>query len=51
MAYGELVQRLRVATGAKLQKWPRDAAENYGPWFLYGLFFVILVWEEVWEVR
>ena len=50
MAYGELVQRLRIATGANLRKWPRDEMETWGPWFLYGLFYVILVWEQVWEV-
>ena len=50
MAYGELVQRARIAMGANLQKWPRDEMETWGPWFLYGLFYVILVWEQVWEV-
>ena len=24
--------------------------ETYGPWFLYGLFYIILVWEQVWEL-
>ena len=26
------------------------AGEQYGPWFLYGLFAAILVWEEVWDL-
>ena len=50
MIYGELVQRLRKATGAKLRRWPKESIEAWGPWFLYGLFFGILVWERVWEL-
>lgn len=41
---GEIVQRWREATGAKLLKWPRDALERWGGWFLFGLFAAILVW-------
>ena len=47
MAYGELVQRWRLATGARLRRWPSDALDRYGAWFLYALFAAILVWEEV----
>ncbi len=25
--------------------------DQWGPWFLYGLFFAILVWEEVWTLN
>eukprot|EP00884_Botryococcus_braunii_P003593 jgi/Botrbrau1/13234/Bobra.0199s0007.1 len=50
MIYGELVQKWRVASGAVLQKWPRQKMEEWGPWFLYGLFFSILIWEEVWDL-
>ncbi|MEW5308688.1 MAG: hypothetical protein WDW38_000627 [Sanguina aurantia] len=50
MIYGELVQRWRLSKGAKLMKWPREAADLYGPWFLFGLFAAILVWEEVWDL-
>ena len=47
MIYGEVVQRWRLSRGAKLLKWPRAAMEQWGGWFLTGLFAVILVWEEV----
>ncbi|KXZ56033.1 hypothetical protein GPECTOR_2g1585 [Gonium pectorale] len=53
MIYGELVQRWRTSPAggsAKLRKWPREAAERYGPPFLFGLFAAILVWEEVWDL-
>lgn len=50
MIYGEIVQRWRMSQGAKLMKWPRDAMESYGGWFLFGLFAGILVWEEVWDL-
>jgi len=26
------------------------AVESWGPWFLWALFAVILVWEEVWDL-
>lgn len=38
MIYGELVQRWRMSTGAKLLKWPRELLDRYGPWFLFWLF-------------
>ncbi|GAB4815576.1 hypothetical protein N2152v2_002622 [Parachlorella kessleri] len=50
MIYGELVQRWRLATGAKLMKWPKEVMEDYGPWFLFSLFYAILIWEEVWDL-
>ena len=50
MIYGELVQSLRKATGAKLLKWPKAEMDMYGSWFLFSLFAVILVWEEVWDL-
>ena len=50
MIYGELVQRWRESNGVKLLKWPREQLEKYGPWFLFGLFAAILVWEEVWDL-
>ena len=50
MIYGELVQRWQQSTGAKFLKWPREAFERYGPWFLFSLFGAILVWEEVWDL-
>ena len=27
-----------------------NAAAFWGPWFLWGLFAAILVWEEVWDL-
>lgn len=50
MIYGEVVQRWRLAQGAVLAKWPRESIEGWGPWFLFALFAVILVWEEVWQL-
>ena len=44
MIYGEIVQRWRESRGARLLKWPRDALERWGGWFLFGLFAAILVW-------
>ena len=50
MIYGELVQAWRKSSGAKLMKWPRETMDKWGAWFLYGMFAVILVWEEVWDL-
>ena len=50
MIYGTLVENFRKATGAKLLKWPREAMDKYGAWFLFWLFAGILVWEEVWDL-
>lgn len=50
MIYGELVQKLRVATGATMMKWPKETMEKYGAWFLFWMFASILVWEEVWNL-
>lgn len=30
---------------------PQTAVEAWGPWFLYGLFYGILVWEECWNLN
>ena len=50
MIYGEIVQRWRVASGAVLQKWPTEVTK-YGGWFLYILFLLILMWEELWKLE
>ncbi|KAI8465837.1 MAG: cyclic nucleotide-binding protein [Monoraphidium minutum] len=50
MIYGEIVQRWRESSGVTLKKWPRDAMEKWGGWFLWGLFAAILIWEEVWDL-
>ncbi|CAE7496982.1 tyrR [Symbiodinium natans] len=51
MIYGEVVQRWRLGQGAVLQKWPTRQLEDYGPWFLFLLFFGILLWEELWVLE
>lgn len=50
MIYGELVQRLRISSGAKLMKWPKEVMDKWGYAFLFWLFAGILVWEEVWDL-
>ena len=51
MIFGEIAQKGRqMIDKTPLKKWPRDSIEKWGPWFLYALFFVILVWERVWEL-
>jgi transcriptional regulator with AAA-type ATPase domain/NAD-dependent dihydropyrimidine dehydrogenase PreA subunit len=52
MIYGEVTQKLRQwLFPGQLQPWPRQAAERWGGWFLFGLFALILVWEEVWNLE
>jgi polyferredoxin len=50
MIYGEIVQRWQTSRGVKLMKWPRDILDRWGAWFLFGLFALILVWEECWDL-
>ena len=50
MIYGELVQRWRLGTGAKLMKWPKEQLDRWGQWFLFTSFAGILIWEEVWDL-
>lgn len=35
----------------QLKKWPREKAEKWGGWFLYGLFTLIFLWEELWHLE
>jgi transcriptional regulator with AAA-type ATPase domain/NAD-dependent dihydropyrimidine dehydrogenase PreA subunit len=52
MIYGEVTQKLsQWLFPGKLQQWPRQAAERWGGWFLFGLFALILIWEEVWDLQ
>ncbi|MFN5516092.1 MAG: cyclic nucleotide-binding domain-containing protein [Cyanobacteriota bacterium] len=52
MIYGEITQKLRLwLIPQPLQKWPRPQAEAYGGWFLFGLFALILLWEELWHLQ
>jgi transcriptional regulator with AAA-type ATPase domain/NAD-dependent dihydropyrimidine dehydrogenase PreA subunit len=52
MIYGELVQKLSLQWFPRqLRSWQRQEAERYGGWFLFGLFALILLWEELWNLE
>jgi transcriptional regulator with AAA-type ATPase domain/NAD-dependent dihydropyrimidine dehydrogenase PreA subunit len=52
MIYGEITQKLSLwLFPNKLKKWPRESAEKWGGWFLFGLFALILLWEELWDLE
>lgn len=52
MIYGELVQWISLKVWPRsLLPWPRAAAERWGGWFLFGLFALILLWEELWNLE
>ncbi|MBF2097970.1 MAG: sigma 54-interacting transcriptional regulator [Gloeomargaritaceae cyanobacterium C42_A2020_066] len=52
MIYGELAQRLSLWIYPRaLGRWPRQVAERWGGWCLYGLFTAILLWEELWHLE
>jgi len=52
MIYGELVQKLSLKWFPRqLRSWPRQEAERVGGWFLFGLFALILLWEELWDLE
>lgn len=52
MIYGEVVQKLSLwLVPRQLKSWPRQAAEQWGGWFLYGLFMLIFLWEELWNLE
>lgn len=52
MIYGELVQNLSLKWFPRqLRAWPRQQAEKWGGWFLFGLFTLILLWEELWNLE
>ena len=48
MACGEKVQVQVAANGVTLRSWPHDKMDRFGGLFLVGLFFFILLWEELW---
>lgn len=51
MIYGEVAQKLSLwLFPRQLLSWPRPAAEKWGGWFLFGLFALILLWEELWDL-
>ncbi|MFM2312465.1 MAG: hypothetical protein RLZZ04_1741 [Cyanobacteriota bacterium] len=52
MIYGEITQKLSLMLWPRsLKKWPRQTAEQWGGWFLFGLFALILLWEELWDLE
>ncbi|MEL6259934.1 MAG: cyclic nucleotide-binding domain-containing protein [Cyanobacteria bacterium J06626_6] len=52
MIYGEVAQRLSLKVWPRrLQGWPREWAERWGGWILYGGFALILFWEELWNLE
>ncbi|MBV8882656.1 MAG: cyclic nucleotide-binding domain-containing protein, partial [Chroococcidiopsidaceae cyanobacterium CP_BM_RX_35] len=52
MIYGELTQKLSLWLWPRqLQRWPREQAEKWGGWFLFGLFALIFLWEELWNLE
>lgn len=52
MIYGEITQKLSlILFPRQLKKWPRNMAEPWGGWFLFGLFALILLWEELWNLE
>ena len=52
MIYGEITQKLSLSLWPrKLKTWPRQWAERWGGWILYGGFAAILLWEELWNLE
>ncbi|MEB3294865.1 MAG: sigma 54-interacting transcriptional regulator [Synechococcales bacterium] len=52
MIYGEVVQKLSLKWFPRtLRAWPRQQAEPIAGWFLFALFVLILLWEELWNLE
>ena len=52
MIYGEFAQKLSLYWWPRsLRRWPRQWAERWGSWVLFGLFALILLWEELWNLN
>jgi transcriptional regulator with AAA-type ATPase domain/NAD-dependent dihydropyrimidine dehydrogenase PreA subunit len=52
MIYGEITQKLSLwLFPRQLKRWPRQEAEKWGGWFLFGFFALILLWEELWNLE
>lgn len=52
MICGELLQKLSLwLVPRQLRQWPRQQAEQWGGWFLFGLFTLIFLWEELWNLE
>lgn len=51
MIYGEVVQKISLwLFPRQLQRWPRQAMEQWAGWFLFGSFALIFLWEEIWDL-
>ncbi len=52
MIYGEIAQKVSLwLVPRQLKTWNRDYSERWGGWFLYGLFVLIYLWEELWDLQ
>lgn len=52
MIYGEVTQKLSLwLFPRQLKRWSRESAEKWGGWFLFGLFTLIFLWEELWHLE
>lgn len=52
MIYGELAQTVSLKLFPRqLLPWARQPAEKWGGWFLFGMFALILIWEELWNLE
>ena len=52
MIYGEIAQKLSLwLFPRKLQPWKRQQAEKWGGWFLFVMFALIFLWEELWDLE
>ena len=52
MIYGEVTQKLSlILFPRQLQKWSRTTVEKWGGWFLFVMFALILLWEELWNLE
>lgn len=52
MIYGEVTQKISLKLWPRqLKRWPREEAEKWGGWFLFGLFVLIFLWEELWNLE
>jgi transcriptional regulator with AAA-type ATPase domain/NAD-dependent dihydropyrimidine dehydrogenase PreA subunit len=52
MIYGEIAQKVSLYLWPRsLQKWPRELADRWGGWFLWAMFAMIFLWEELWNLE
>ena len=49
MAVGTLAQEFVTSMDVQLKKWPQWG-QTFGPTFAFGLFYAILMWEELWDL-